>query len=290
MDAGIDYRVVESSPWLLRLAYVMQRKGIRGGYYLENTARSKGWLDVLVRTTLPGGVKIDIPAYKDAYDLSRIDQYERDLMQLLATRLGGQKSPLVLLDCGADLGLFSALLVSSCNRIRKVIAFEPNRGSFSLLKHNLEMLPVPAEAKNAAVADFNGRGELSYPPHDAHDHAAFIVPAEDGTIPVTRLDELELPKDHAVVLKIDVEGGELSVIRGALGILSSCPGFTVVFEAHRDQVKRTGIDPMEIVSLLTGLRSCHVMVAEEPRIVPDAARPFFEQYPGRIYNICVFSE
>ncbi len=290
MDAGIDYRVVESSPWLLRLAYLMQRKGIRGGYYLENTARSRGWFDVLVRTTLPRGIKIDIPAYKDAYDLSRIDEYERDLVQLLASRLGGQKSPLVLLDCGADLGLFSALLVSSCSRIRKVIAFEPNRGSFPLLKHNLEMLPLLAEAKNAAVADFNGRGELSYPPHDAHDHAAFIVPAEEGTIPVTRLDELKLPKDHAVVLKIDVEGGELSVIRGALEILSSCPGFTVVFEAHRDQVKRTGIDPMEIVSLLTGLRSCHVMVAEEPRIAPDVARPFFEQYPGRIYNICVFSE
>jgi len=255
MDAGIDYRVVESSPWLLRLAYVMQRKGIRGGYYLENTARSKGWLDVLVRTTLPGGVKIDIPAYKDAYDLSRIDQYERDLMQLLATRLGGQKSPLVLLDCGADLGLFSALLVSSCNRIRKVIAFEPNRGSFSLLKHNLEMLPVPAEAKNAAVADFNGRGELSYPPHDAHDHAAFIVPAEDGTIPVTRLGRAFG----------DTGGAWDTLILSGIHRGVRSPSGSGEADRHRPD------------------GDC--LAAHRAQVLP-----FFEQYPGRIYNICVFSE
>ncbi len=289
MDSDMRYRIVESFPRILRLAYLMQHKGIRGGYYLEAMARSKGWLDVLVRIPLSRGIKVDIPAYTDSYDLSRVGEYEQELIRLLTSQLMEKNGPFVLIDCGADVGLFSALLVSFCNGIQKVIAFEPNENSFKLLEHNLQMLPVAAEAKNAAVADFNGKGELRHPSHDTHDHAAFIVPSEEGSIPVLCLDELALPEGHAVLLKIDVEGGELSVIRGALNMLASCSRFVVVFEAHRDQVKRTGIEPAEIVTLLCQIRPCRTVVAEAPEASFVMTRPFFEQFQGRIYNICVFS-
>ncbi len=289
IDGDIENRVVQTLPWVLQLAYSMQKNGIRGGYFLEAVARSKGWLNVLVRRELSRGVKVDIPAYEDSYDLDDVSNYERELIELLGSHLSGKDEPLLLLDCGADLGLFAALLVSSCERIQKVIAFEPNRRSFRLLEHNLNMLPMEAEARNAAVADFNGKGKLKYPPHDLHDHAAFIVSSECGDIPVVKLDDLGLPRNYHIVLKIDVEGGELAVIRGAMETLSSSPGFTVVFEAHRDQVRRTGIEPMEIVSLLQTIRPCQIKVAEEPDIRLDMSRPFFEQLQGRIYNICAFS-
>ncbi len=290
IDGDTEYRVVQTLPWILQLAYSMQHKGIRGGYFLEAMARSMGWLNVLVRRELSPKVKVDVPAYTDAYDLSDLSNYERELIEMLQGHLSRKGEPVLLLDCGADLGLFSALLVSSSDKIKEVMAFEPNPRSFKLLERNLRMFPIPAKAMNVAVADFNGKGELKHPPHDDHDHAAFLVPAENGTVPVMRVDDLSLGRQRHVLLKIDVEGGELSVIRGAMKTLSASHAFSVVFEAHRDQVKRAGIEPMAIVSLLRELRPCRVTVAEAPDFPIDMTRPFFSQLPGRIYNICVFSD
>ncbi len=286
----IDYRMTDSLPLILQLAHFLQQKGIKGGYHLEDMARTKGWLDVMVRFELGRDVKIDIPAYVESYDLSSIHGYERELIGLIHSHISRSEKPVLLLDCGADIGLLSALLVSSCNCIDRVIAFEPNARSFRRLESNLKLLPVDAEAKNVAVANFCGKGELKYPEHDSDDHAAFIVPSDQGDIPVIKIDELDLPADHRILCKIDVEGGELAVIEGALKTLSSSDEFAVVFEAHREQVKRAGIDPLEVVSYLNDIKTCKVVVAEEPDATIDFDRPFFEQFTSRIYNICVFSE
>lgn len=289
-DGGVRYKATDSIPPILRLALFMQQKGIRGGYRLEEMARARGWLNYLVRFRLPNGVRIDIPADSESYRLGNILTYESSLFRLLAPRIMESDRPVLLLDCGADIGLFSAHMVSACARIKRLIAFEPNSRSFPLLQSNLKLLPVYSEARNMAVADFNGMGELRYPPHDSDDHAAFIVPSDEGGIQVVRIDDLDLPQGYRILMKIDVEGGELAVVNGARDVLSSCDRFVVVFEAHREQVRRTGIDPLKVVSFLETIRPCSRFVAEDPDREIDPERPFFEQFPGRVYNICVFSE
>ncbi len=284
------YRVTDSLPLVLKVAHFLQKKGVRGGCHLEETARAKGWLDVLVRFRLRSDVKIDIPAYADSYDLSEIHDYEHELIELVRSRISKSEKPVILLDCGADIGLLSALLVSVCDCIEKVIAFEPNPRSFHQLESNLKLLPVDANAKNVAVANFSGKGALQYPEHDSSDHAAFIAPSEDGDISVIKIDELELPTGRRILCKIDVEGGELAVVEGALKTLASSSEFAVVFEAHREQVNRAGIDPLEVLSLLDSIKKCEIIVAEVPGRVIDFSHPFFEQFPDRIYNICVFSK
>lgn len=284
------YRVVHTPPLILRIAYFLQKNGIRGGYYLEGKARSMGWFDVLVRVELARGVKIDIPAYTDSYHLDHVKQYEHKPVNLIQSHFSSSDQPVILLDCGADIGVLSALLVSTSDCIKKVIAFEPNARSFSRLAGNLNLLPVEAEAKNMAVANFSGMAELRHPDHDAGDHAAYIEPSAEGDIPVIKLDDLDLPEGYRLICKIDVEGGELAVLEGALKTLSSSEGYCVVFEAHRDQVKRTGIDPLKLVSLLGSIRPCKTVVAEAPDHEIDLNRPFFDQFQNRIYNICVFSD
>ncbi len=285
-----DYKIVDSPPWVLRVAHFLQKKGIRGGHHLEAAARSRGLLDVLVRVKLNRDVRIDVPAYNDSYNLSDIRHYEYKLINLISSRISRTDEPFLLLDCGADIGLFSALLVSACEGVQEVIAFEPNVRSYGHLTSNLELLPIKAEAKNMAVADFHGTGELRFPDHDSHNHAAFIVPSEQGDIQVIKIDELGLPDSHRILCKIDVEGGELAVVKGALKTLSSSSEFAVIFEAHPEQVKRVGIDPLEVVSLLGSIRSCKAVVAEAPDREIDFSCSFFQQFPDRVHNICVFSE
>ncbi len=289
-DTKPNYKVVNSPPWILRAAHFLQKKGIRGGHHLEATARSMGLLNVLVRIELSRDIRIDVPAYNDSYNLSDIRHYEYKLINLISSRISRTDEPFLLLDCGADIGLFSALLVSACDCIQEVIAFEPNARSYSRLTTNLELLPIKAEAKNMAVADFHGTGELRFPDHDSHNHAAFIIPSEQGDIQVIKIDELDLPDSHRILCKIDVEGGELAVVKGALKTLSASSEFAVIFEAHPEQVKRVGIDPLEVVSLLGSIRACKTVVAEAPEREIDFSRPFFQQFPERVHNICVFSE
>ena len=77
----------------------------------------------------------------------------------------------------------------------------------------------PARARpivrHAAVADFAGRGRMDSPDWDPSDHARYLVPADDGDVDVLRVDDLPVEPGAPVVLKIDVEGGELAVLRGA---------------------------------------------------------------------------
>ena len=257
---------------------------------MENVARSLGLLDVLVRIELGRGVKVDVPADAKSYKLHRIKDYESEMVRWLGENFLRSERPVVLLDCGADIGLVSALLVAASPSIRRVIAFEPNLRSFEVLLKNTELLGVEAEAHNVAVADFDGRGSLRLPAHDHHDHAAFLVREEHGDVPVMRVDQLGLPSGQRLLLKIDVEGGELAAVQGAAATLTSCERFCVVFEAHRLQSERTGIDPLEIVAYLNSLRPCRAVVAEDPSRPIDPTLPFFEQFPNKVSNLCVISE
>lgn len=115
---------------------------------------------------------------------------------------------------------------------------------------------------------------------------------ESGSVEITSLDEV-LPKTNAnenLVLKIDVEGFELDVLLGAEQLLRSAPVFVVAFEAHPDVVARTGVDPIECLRFLAGLRPCRFLLAEAPEIQLTVERPFFDQVPGgQILNVIAVS-
>jgi FkbM family methyltransferase len=181
----------------------------------------------------------------------------------------------------------SARLVAHCRVIDRVIAFEPNAESYAHLALNMGRLPIPAQAIAAAVADFDGRGELQHPGHDPHSsHATFLVRNDAGSIPVRQVDSLDLGSGTDLILKIDVEGGELAVVRGARRTLQTARGFVVGFEAHPAHQARTGVDGVEVMRLLQGIRPCSFRVAERPDVRLSLDRPFFEQVvPEQICNV-----
>jgi len=147
-------------------------------------------------------------------------------------------------------------------------------------------------AVNSAVADFSGKGVLRSPAGDSSDHARFLEPDATGEVSVLRIDDI-LPAgfDGALAIKLDVEGGEFAALRGALGALRRAACFLAVVEAHPAQVRRTGIDPCACVQLLGGIRPVRAFVVEEPEVIIDPARPFFEQVAGdRVRNIGIVSE
>jgi FkbM family methyltransferase len=202
-------------PLAFRVARAMIRRRTPGGWRLLKALERTGLLNRTATYELGGGVSFDAPLWRSVnqWDLPDLLAYDPPLIDDLAAAAAALPRPLVFLDCGADIGAVTALLAARA-RLDRIEAFEPNAEAFPFLRANLARLPG-ARAHRAAVADFAGGGELRSPPHDATDHARYVAPTEPGDFPVLTIDSLRLPPGGGLLLKVDVEGGELAALRGA---------------------------------------------------------------------------
>lgn len=180
-----------------------------------------------------------------------------------------------VVDGGAHIGLVSHYLAYHCPSVVRTWAFEPNPHLVPILRANCASMPHEASAVAKALSDFTGHARLIVPDGSDAD-GAYIVAADDGAIEVTRVDDLLLPADLGLVLKIDVEGSELAILKGAEKTLRAAPFFVVLFEAHPEVMKRTGCDPIECIRFLNALRPCRWMLSSSDTEL-DLTLPFFPQ-------------
>jgi len=185
----------------------------------------------------------------------------------------------VLFDCGADIGTFSALVCSKTSRVAQVVAFEPNPDVSEFLEHNLSQLRVPSEAITKAVSCFEGTGRLEFPHYDHSDHGRFLVPG-DGPVEVVTIDGVGV-RGGDVAIKIDVEGGELEVLKGAAGTISAVRNCVISFEGHPRVAQRLKRDPIECLRFLQSLRPFSFVVAETGES-PSTASPLIGEREGVI--------
>jgi FkbM family methyltransferase len=145
--------------------------------------------------------------------------YEAELLADMRSRLF---FPQCAVDVGAHVGnhtLYFALVLGI-----KTIAFEPNAATFALLEANVQENGVGdrVRLRHAAAGASAGRVHAVAAPGDNSGMSRVEADAT-GDVPLLRLDD-ELKNDVRIdVIKIDVEGWELEVLRGA----------TRVIETHR---------------------------------------------------------
>lgn len=264
-------------PLLLSIARQMIRFHIRGAGLLINLMLPH-WKDRTVDYPLTPQLQFTVPIGRRETCLGARDvqEFERHHIESFCAALRESEN-LTLFDCGADIGLFSASVCARASNVHRVIAFEPNQEIFQILALNLSRLPN-AEAHNCAVSDFSGFGRLVRPDYDASAHARYVVQADSGFV-VTTIDQLGVRGDLAI--KIDVEGGELAVLRGAVDTIRSARRVTVTFEAHPLVIGRTHIHPRECMRLLESIRPFTFKVAETGETVASESL----QLPGSMVNI-----
>lgn len=154
----------------------------------------------------------------------------------------------LFIDIGANSGYWSRFV--ACNFAEsKIIAFEPARRTFELLENNVSVHSDRIVAKNVAVSDSEQSSFLSimadpgsnFLTSDPGEHAEAVQTVTLDNELKRSGDGLRQHKDHCV-LKIDVEGFELQVLKGAREFIRSMRP-TIIFELLGRHLDRAGVDP-----------------------------------------------
>jgi len=125
----------------------------------------------------------------------------------------------VVFDIGAHVGYYS--LISS-KLAKKVFAFEPEKKNLKLLRKNLRLNRVDnCQVVETAVSDKNGKIKLYLSQTSSGDHSISQKKNSFELVDSLALDNFASKiKSLPNLLKIDVEGAELTVLQGAKRLLS----------------------------------------------------------------------
>lgn len=130
------------------------------------------------------------------------------------------------IDLGAHIGYFSLLMARIVGSEGRVWSFEPDRSNYRILKANIELNRYRnIVAENAAVGSSSGILSLFRSATNSGDHR--VVPAEEERERVrvrsVSLDDYYKDGPSIAFMKMDVQGVEPEVIRGATRFLSDNP-------------------------------------------------------------------
>ena len=160
-------------------------------------------------------------------------RYEDENLSVLLSFL---RDDSVFLDIGANLGFFALKLGQRLRRHGRVLAFEPHPHLAALLRRSLFLngLDGVVTLHEVGLSDANGPVAFSYP--RGHLGGGGIGRMDDAAkfetvaASVRRLDDLVEDGFVADLVKIDVEGHELAVLRGMAGVIARSPGIRIMFE------------------------------------------------------------
>jgi FkbM family methyltransferase len=177
----------------------------------------------------------------------------------------------IALDAGANIGIMTAALAYRVGPTGAVHAFEPHPAIAQELRANVRRWALPVDVYEMALSDHAGEGRLACTATFYQNRGTGTV-SDTGTIPIrlVTLDEIIRGVGPVGVLKIDVEGHELALLRGGSQTLASGRVRDILFEDHHRM-------PSTVVKLLReagytvfGLTS----VFNGPKLVsPEFPRP-----------------
>jgi FkbM family methyltransferase len=230
-------------------------------------------------------------------------RYEEEYYAILATF---RRPESVFLDIGANLGVFS-LRMSPLIRKGHVHAFEPNTAIRTLFSRSVHLngLADLVTIHEVGASDSDQHLVLSIP--EAHaGGASVMVPGADVVglaIEVKRIDGVLANLPGFDIAKIDVEGHELSALRGMSGLLTRSPHPVVLFEKlnvnsgiegdlveffaqHEMRVYRIeGSTLQPVAADAFAAASSYFLAARPSTIGSEYNRNFLDIYPGDMYGI-----
>lgn len=164
--------------------------------------------------------------------------HDIEVKQTYADIVASDQRPALFLDIGANYGTHSVLFLSAGI---PTIAFEPNTSCLAHFRTICALNGLKGPWEQVALGSQTGEIELVYPEKDTWlgSVSSDVIPALKDispvisqTVPLRKLDDYlsEIPRDK-ILIKIDVEGFENEVIRGANRLMEFCCP-KIIFESN----------------------------------------------------------
>jgi FkbM family methyltransferase len=165
---------------------------------------------------------------------------------------------MTFVDAGANDGIYTVFAAKRVGPAGTVWAFEPSRREQERLRFNLELNGLEACVFPVALADIHGQAEFTVSDAEHQGQSTLGAFAHDGVqvqgkeiVEVRRLDDLlrEDPLARIDVLKLDVEGAELRVLRGAEGTIERYRPY-VLMEVSEGSLRHQGTSSEALLEFL----------------------------------------
>jgi FkbM family methyltransferase len=165
--------------------------------------------------------------------------------------LGSHIQPgMTVLDIGAHVGYYTCLAGSLVGSRGLVVAFEPNPRNFELLLANVWRNGLTnVVCYPWAVSDRSAFIPLYLATDNSGDHRVF--PTEDREtvgVRAVSLDQLEVLRPPVDVVKIDVQGAEEAVFRGARRLFEASPNALITAEFSPSDLSAFGSDARALLA------------------------------------------
>lgn len=216
--------------------------------WARNTVPRERWRDLFA---IPNGLKLrlDLSTYPDCN--MALGLYETETIRLLGRLLkpGGH-----FVDCGANIGYFTLHAARIVGQTGRVDAFEPSPVNRARLEEHLRINAVTNVRVHALAAGNQSKSITFYQPTGELNHGqastfASLVPGgESVTVESARLDEVvdRVPD----LIKVDVEGAELTALQGAEKFLRAQRPPALIIEHNHESSLAAGYRPADLLRYL----------------------------------------
>jgi len=155
--------------------------------------------------------------------------HEEDIVQQFSPKKGD-----IVIDVGAAFGFYSIVASKKVGQEGKVVAIEPQPDSFDMLNKNIKLNKLTNISTLNYAASSKRTTLKLYSSYSTLQERAGQSPQQFIEIRAETLDNLlgQVDLDKANWVKVDVEGAELEVLKGAAGILSKSSDLALFVEVH----------------------------------------------------------
>jgi len=185
--------------------------------------------------------------------------YEPNELAFLADTL---RPGMTVIDVGANEGLYTLAAARLVRDSGLVVAVEPSTREVAVLERNIRLNRLQnVQVVRAALHEHEGSGWLTRAGrgHEGQNTLGGRIPnpgvtaAGTETVTVTTLDTVAAPLDQVDLVKVDAEGCEAHILRGATETLRRHRP-TLILEVAPDHLAAQGSSGPELLQLLDGYR------------------------------------
>jgi FkbM family methyltransferase len=224
------------------------------------------------------------PVVSGALTLGVYEKREISFMQRVC------KPGQVMVDVGANVGLYTAIAGVALGPSGRIIALEPDPESFSFLEKTVSANRLTnTQIVKAAASCANGMTRLFTSSRNRGDNRLYQSEVADGCVEVETLRLDDYFEAHGVaavdIIKIDVQGFEGHVIEGLEKTIRRSPQLQMLMEFWPLGLSSAGTNPVELLQRLDNLGLEMYEVKDRGDFIPVTDRnEFVSRFRGREYT------